>query len=492
MLGAGGMGEVYRARDSRLDRDVAVKVLATHITASEDGKQRFEREARALSALQHPHICSLYDVGHQDGIDFLVMEYLQGEPLNKRIERGPIPLNEALEIGISLADALDQAHQHGLIHRDLKPANVMLTPVGAKLLDFGLVKPQAQEVSITGETKLLTQAQNLTTEGMIVGTAAYMAPEQLEGKPADARTDIFAFGTVMFEMLTGQRAFGGDTQASLIASIMTAEAAAMSKLQPMVSPALERTINKCLAKSPEQRWQTVRDLRSELQWIIAQGNQTATLPVAVQRPSRWARIGLAAGALLVLLPAAAVALHYWREQPKIASEIRFDFPLPPKATLRPVDIPMVSPDGERIVFCAAVGDQPSRLWIRPLNSATVQQLPDTEGAALPFWSPDSQSVGFLADGKLRKVGMNGGRAQTICEIGQNSNFGAASWGRGDLIIFGKDGALFRVSAKGGTPAVVRERHGFIGQYWPQLLPDGKHFLYDQPEITKLRTRVKSL
>lgn len=275
-LGAGGMGEVYRARDTRLDRTVAIKVLPGHLSASAQGRQRFEREARALSSFSHPHICTLYDVGHENGVDFLVMEFLEGDSLAARLARGPLSTEDVLRYGVQIADALDKAHRQGVIHRDLKPGNIVLTKSGAKLLDFGLAKATANVVAAAiAETVSVGQsepAQPITGEGTIVGTFQYMAPEQVEGKPADARTDIFAFGAVLYEMATGRKAFSGKSQATIIAAILSAEPAPISSLQPMTPPALDRIVKTCLAKDPDDRFQTAHDLKLELQWIAEAGS----------------------------------------------------------------------------------------------------------------------------------------------------------------------------------------------------------------------------
>jgi serine/threonine protein kinase len=260
-LGAGGMGEVYRARDTRLERTVAVKVLPQHLSASAEVRQRFEREAKTISQLSHPHICALYDVGNQDGVEYLVMEYLEGETLAERLVKGPLPLEQTLRYGIEIADALDKAHRQEIVHRDLKPGNVMLTKSGVKLLDFGLAKAVAPVSPSSSLSILPTQAgANLTQEGTILGTFQYMAPEQLEGKEADARSDIFAFGSVLYEMAAGKKAFSGASQASLISAIMKEEPAPASTVQPMSPPALDRVVKICLAKDPERRWQSARDV----------------------------------------------------------------------------------------------------------------------------------------------------------------------------------------------------------------------------------------
>src|SRR5579859_1321886 len=265
-IGAGGMGEVYRARDTRLDRTVAIKVLPEHLSSNPQLRERFDREAKAISSLSHPHICPLYDVGHQDGVDFIVMEYLEGETLAHRLKKGPIAAEQALQYAIQITDALDTAHRHGVIHRDLKPGNVMVTKTGAKLLDFGLAKVRATDAA-TGMTALPTQTTPLTGEGTILGTLQYMAPEQLEGAEADARTDIFALGTVIDEMATGRRAFPGKSQASVISAIMTAEPPSISTTQTMASSPLDRVVRTCLAKEPEMRWQSAHDVKLELIWL---------------------------------------------------------------------------------------------------------------------------------------------------------------------------------------------------------------------------------
>ncbi|HXM78289.1 MAG TPA: serine/threonine-protein kinase, partial [Thermoanaerobaculia bacterium] len=266
-VGAGGMGEVYRARDTRLERTVAVKVLPDHLSRDEDVRQRFEREAKTISSLSHPHICALYDVGSQDGIEYLVMEFLEGETLTDRLANGPLPVEQALRYGIEMADALEKAHRQGIVHRDLKPGNVMLTKSGVKLLDFGLAKAVAPASANSSLTALPTVSPNLTQEGTILGTFQYMAPEQLEGREADARTDIFAFGAVLYEMATGRKAFEGKSQASLIGSILRDEPAPISVVQPMTPPALDRVVKTCLAKEPDDRFQTAHDAKLQLQWI---------------------------------------------------------------------------------------------------------------------------------------------------------------------------------------------------------------------------------
>jgi Tol biopolymer transport system component len=477
-IGAGGMGEVYRARDTRLNRDVAIKVLPAHVAGREDLQQRFEREARAIASLHHPHICSLYDIGLQDGAPYLVMELLEGEPLDKRIERGALPLEEALRIAIEIADALDQAHRKGVVHRDLKPANVMLTASGAKLLDFGLAKAVELQSNTAALSSLPTQTKTLTTEGTIIGTLAYMAPEQLEGKEIDARTDIFALGALLYEMLTAKQAFSGDSHASLITSIMSSDPAPVAAVQPMATPALERAIRKCLAKSPDQRWQSVRDLMSELQWIAEGGSQAPPSAAAIVRggfQGRTAWIAVGATAAL-LIPLAAIVVLHLRAQAPVQNVIRFEIAPPDKAVMRGLDIPTPSPDGQRIVFSAVGAEQKSRLWIRSLDSPDLQPVAGTEEAALPFWSPDGRQIGFIAGGKLKRVDATGGPPHTICEV---NNFGAATWNQDGVILFGRNRALVRVSAQGGEPKPVEggPKHD-LTQYWPQFLPDGMHFLYN--------------
>jgi eukaryotic-like serine/threonine-protein kinase len=477
-IGAGGMGEVYRARDTRLDRDVAIKILPAQVNGRDDLKQRFEREARVISSLNHPHICALHDVGEQDGISYLVMEFLRGEPLDKRIARGALPVAEALRIAIQIGDALDQAHKKGLIHRDLKPANVMLTPEGAKLLDFGIAKAMEPQHAATGLTSTATHTQSLTTEGAILGTLGYMAPEQLEGKDTDARTDVFAFGVVLYEMLTGKRAFPGGSQASVIGSIMSADPISSTELHSIATPALERTLKRCLAKSPDQRWHCVRDLVSELEWIGERGPQAglpATAGATVRGGNRlgWMAAGLAA---IVALALAVILFLHAREKQAGDRVVRFDFTLPEKTLMRGIDIPTPSPDGERIVFSAMNAEHRYALWIRPLSSPTLQQLPGTEDGILPFWSPDGRQIGFLAGGKLKRVGWTGGTPQTICDM--NNNFGGATWNANGTILFGRNNALVMVPAQGGEPKLIRALgKGELAQYWPQFLPDGKNFLY---------------
>jgi Tol biopolymer transport system component len=477
-IGAGGMGEVYRARDTRLNREVAIKVLPAHVAGREDLQQRFEREARAVSSLHHPHICSLYDIGLQDGAPYLVMELLEGEPLDKRIERGPLPLDEALRIAIQITDALDHAHRKGVVHRDLKPANVMLTASGAKLLDFGLAKAIERQSTTEALSSLPTQTKALTAEGAIIGTLAYMAPEQLEGKEVDARTDIFAVGALLYEMLTAKQAFSGGTQASLIASIMSSDPAPVAAAQPMATPALERAIRRCLAKSPDQRWQSVRDLMSELQWIAEGGSQAAPSAAAIVGPrsqgrAAWIAVGATAALIIALV---AVAILHLRERAPVQNVIRFEFARPDKAVMRWLDIPTPSPDGQRIVFSAVGTGQKSQLWIRSLDSPALQPVAGTEDAALPFWSPDGRQIGFIADGKLKRIDATGGPPHVICEL---KNFGAASWNQDGVILFGSGGTLVRVSAQGGEPKPVEGgSKRDLAQYWPQFLPDGKHFLYN--------------
>jgi serine/threonine protein kinase len=479
-LGTGGMGEVYRARDTRLERTVAVKVLPAHLSSSAESRQRFEREAKTISQLSHPHICALYDVGNQDGVEFLVMEYLEGETLSDRLLKGPLPFDQVLRFGIEIADALDKAHRQGIVHRDLKPGNVMITKSGVKLLDFGLAKAIAPK-SPQQLTSFPTQAA-LTQEGTILGTFQYMAPEQLEGKDADARTDIFAFGTVLYEMATGQKAFSGKTQASLIAAIIERVPPPISTISPMTPPAFERVVRTCLAKDPEDRWQTAHDVMLELKWIAEAGSQAGLpAPIVARRRSRERLAWIVAG----ILAASTVALAVLElTRPRSASPIVRSSVLPPDKTAfsfvgggaGPVAI---SPDGRQLAFVASESGTKKQLWVRSLDSLVARPLPATEGATYPFWSPDSRFVGFFADGKLKKIEVSGGPPLSICDA---PNARGGSWSREGTILFEPSfrDPLHRVSASGGKPVSVTKFDASRRETthrWPYFLPDGRHFLF---------------
>ena len=479
-IGAGGMGEVYKAKDTRLGRDVAVKVLPAHMASSPELRQRLEREAKTISALSHSHICTLHDIGHQDGTDYLVMELLDGETLADRLLKGPLPMEQALRIGIEIAGALDAAHKQGIVHRDLKPGNIMLTKSGVKLLDFGLAKLATGPVSgVSQATSLQTalqESQPLTTRGTILGTFQYMAPEQLEGGEAEPRSDIFAFGCVLYEMLTGQKAFTGKSQASLIGSIMNSDPAPISSIQPMIPASLDRIVKGCLAKEPDQRWSTAHDVMLQLQWIAEGGSMAGVpAPLVARRKSReklaW---GLLAAALLA---AAALAVGYVRRAPKPSPLMRFDIVPPPE--IATIDVPRISPDGRTLAFDATDMEGKARIWIRPLNALTAQPLPGTEGGVRPFWSPDSKFIGFMADGALKKVDVTGGPPTKVCDAPGGSD---GTWSPEGVILFDGTGSdpLHRVSAVGGTKAVAvgldaARKETSVG--WPEFLPDGKHFLY---------------
>ena len=484
------MGEVYRARDTRLDRSVAIKVLPMHVSADADLRQRFEREARTISSLQHPHICTLHDIGHQDGIDFLVMEYLEGETLADRLKRGPVPIEQAVKIAVEVCSALEKAHRQGIVHRDLKPGNIMLMKGGAKLMDFGLAKSVAiagtgsAESHLTPSTPtmnmsaLASAAGPLTQRGMIVGTFQYMAPETLQGQPADARSDIFSLGCVLYEMITGKRAFEGKSQLSVLAAILDKEPEPIRSAQPMTPPELERVIATCLEKDPDARWQSAGDVGKQLRWIAGTPVKKAETPAPNRTMLR--AVAIAACVLLVI---ALAGLGYIYLRRSSAPSLRASIPPPENANFDFVGDfagpPMLSPDGTRVLFSARREKEPVALWVRSLETGAVDKLAGTDEAYSPFWSADSRWVGFFShDGKLKKISAGGGPTTSLADA-PNARGGA--WNQDNVILYSPDyrGALWKIGANGGAATQVT----FIDQAkhtthrWPSFLPDGKHFLY---------------
>jgi len=490
LLGAGGMGEVYKASDTRLNRTVAIKVLPQHVSGDQEFRQRFEREARTVASLSHPHICSVFDVGRQDGTDYLVMEYLDGETLSTRLQRGPLPLDQALHISIEVAEALDVAHRLGIVHRDLKPGNIMLTKSGAKLLDFGLARSEPRTIS-TPLSQDSTRETTLTQEGRIFGTLQYMAPEQLEGGKADARTDLFAFGSVVYETVTGKKAFQAESHASVIAAILEHDPPPLSTLEPLATPTLNRVVQKCLAKDPDRRWQSARDLADELKWI-REGTPSAGLSTygarhLVKRERlAWTVMGLAVGALLTV-----ALLRSWPWAPLTAPPSR---PTRRETIILPaagrlalgnvlpgvVGHPTVafSPDGSHLVYVVENGRN-TRLFLRSMDEFEAAPIAGTEGAFQPFFSPDGQWIGFFTHGKLKKVSLRGGEPVIVCDA---TRVWGASWSTDGMIFFSPDEGsnLMRVSAEGGIPQVVAGRHrGFL---WPDVLPGGQAVIFTRRAI----------
>jgi len=514
-LGAGGMGEVYKGRDTRLERLVALKVLAPHLADHPEAHERFEREARAVANLKHPHICVLYDIGKDKDRDFLVLEYLEGETLAQRLAKGPLSLEQLLQYATEVSDALDKAHRAGVTHRDIKPGNIMLVPqsgsgprtsakssakTSTKLLDFGLAKLKQEVVPNLPRSEWPTGMGAPTVQGTILGMPHYMAPEQAEGKvdELDPRTDIFSFGATVYEMVTGKKAFDGQTPTSVIAKVLEVDPPPMSSLKPLTPPALNRVVRKCLRKAPEERWQNARDVNDELEWIKESGAQALVsegvgvraavpTPVAPRRRLRERLPWIAAVVFLIaFLAALPLVIGYFRIPRTPESPVRFTVPAPEGTTyfLGETSLPMpaISPDGRRLAFVSMSQEMGRRaLWIRSFDSLSAQMLPGTQNAVLPFWSPDSRYIGFFADGKLKKVEVTGGPPQVLCDAADVATTGVGgTWNRDGIILFNQGEGLSRVSAAGGEPTPVMKLDRNKGDYayaHPQFLPDGRHFLY---------------
>ncbi len=485
-LGAGGMGEVYRARDTRLERTVAIKVLPSHLSSSPDVRQRFEREAKTISQLSHPHICALYDVGNQDGVEYLVMEYLEGETLADRLAKGPLPLEQTLRYGIEVAGALEKAHRQGIVHRDLKPGNVMLTKSGVKLLDFGLAKVLQPDAPMGSLTSAPTAARDVTREGTILGTLSYMAPEQLEGKKADPRTDIFALGATLYEMATGRKAFSGQSQASLISSILTSEPQPITAVAPLTPPALDRVVKTCLAKDPDDRWQSAGDIATQLKWI-AEGS-AAAIPSRIAG-GRKSREGLAWVIAALAIIAAALAVIVPR-RPRAPEELTRFTILPPPGRIFFGEVAL-SPDAQRVLFMIQDDAGRNLIAVRSLDSLEMRRLPGTEDARGMFWSPDGREIAFFSEGKLKRMGAEGGPVQIVCESGAAFS---GDWGRQGTILFVKEfsAPVVAVPAGGGAPAPVTAldtAHGELTHAHPHFLPDGRHFVFVASNLDPEKTSV---
>ena len=479
-LGAGGMGEVYRARDTRLNRTVAIKILSAEIAADRDRRQRFRREAEAVAALSHPHICVLHDIGEDDGIDYLVMEYLAGETLATRRERGPLPIASVLDYAIDIADALDQAHRAGVIHRDLKPSNIMLTQSGTKLLDFGLAKLRPAAGVMGREQSSPTVTAPLTGEGTLLGTLPYMAPEQLEGKEADARTDVFALGAIIYEMTAGRRAFEGHSDATLIGAILRDEPPPMSALQPLTPRALERLVRTCLEKNPDDRWQSTGDLKRELRWIREE-QRASTSDAAVPAVRRLGRVrgALIAAAGAVIGIVAVLVVNSLRDPTDAGGLTRFTIDLedsPVAAASAP--LAQISPDGRRVAFIVRSRDADTRICLRSLGALEAQPVSGTEGALSLFWSPDGRHIAFATASALKKLPI-GRTVETLCNACRPARGG--TWSRSGSILFpSQDGGLLSIPEGGGEPQPVTsldKAQDEIAHIAPQFLPDGRRFLY---------------
>jgi len=495
-LGAGGMGEVYRARDTRLDRTVAIKVLNSAVVSSPELKQRFEREARIISRLNHPHICTLHDIGHQDGTDFLVMEYLGGETLAERLTKGALAVTDVLKIAIDILDGLEQAHRAGVVHRDLKPGNVMLTSTGAKLLDFGLAKPAmvgalasdaCAPVFPAAMTLSSPSPQSpLTTSGVLLGTMQYMAPEQFQGKDADARSDIFAFGSMLYEMATGKRPFTGKTQIKIVSAVLEDDPPPVAQLRSGLPPMLEHVIRTCLQKSPEDRYHSAHDIAVDLKWI----SQAPAQQLIERRTFSkfWIVAALFFGFLL-----GSVAVYRLSPKPQLQPVVLSILP-PEGITLNFSGLfgaPAISPDGSRIAVVGSDSTGTRSLSVRSLDRTAFTRLPGTEGASYPFWSPDGKQIGFFTSNALKIVDVGGSSVMDLCAVEQGRG---GTWNNNGDIVFGtRTAGLFTVPVSGGTPAVLtRLRPGEADHRFPTFLPDGEHLMYVVQSPPSARVQLISL
>ena len=474
-VGAGGMGEVYRARDSRLDRTIAIKVLNDRGLADPSAKERFEREARTISSLNHPNICHLYDVGEQNGLTYLIMEYLDGQTLADRLLKGALPLDQVLRIAVEICEALEIAHHGGLVHRDLKPGNIMLTPAGTKLMDFGLAKPMNSSTS--GLTQTLSSAHHpLTAEGCVVGTVYYMAPEQVEGHGVDGRSDVFSLGAILYEMVTGKRAFPGRTPLSVISAILEKHPTPVRSLKPATPATLDHLIAACLAKDREKRCQTAHDVGLALRWIVQDDSIAVgwSQPTRARKIVRWLPWALIAALSLSCL---ALGFAFLARSPRPTTLVRSSLLPPAGSSFLPYNF-AIAPDGDRLAFVAIGPDGKTTLWLRGLSSSNAQELTGTDGAIRPFWSPDSLHIGFFADGHLKAVDLVNSAVQTICD---SAGVFGGTWNQDGVIVFAPAiaGPIYRVAASGGIPEAVTKIPAGSGesQHWPLFLPDGKHFLY---------------
>lgn len=467
-LGAGGMGEVYRARDTRLGRDVALKVLPESFARDTDRLHRFEQETRAVAALNHPNILAIYDVGQHNGTPFLVSELLEGESLREMLEQGALPQRKAIDYGVQIAQGLAAAHDKGIVHRDLKPENLFINKDGhAKILDFGLAKQTSKTVPEI-DSKTLTSAH--TAAGVVLGTASYMAPEQVRGEGADARTDIFAFGAVLYEMLSGQRAFRRDTPAETMTAVLREDAPELTDPGRLISPALDKIVHRCLEKNPDQRFQSAKDLSFALSALSGTDASGAARAAKIPQRVPWLR-WLPVALSLIIVAAGFLLLR----RPPEAAQQQFAIPVP--GEIRHLAL---SPDGVMLGFVSL--DQNSGqpvLYVQPVGSGTATALPGTEGASYPFWSPDHAYVAFFANGKLQKIALAGGTSQVLAKV---TSARGGSWSKKNVIVYAPmaSGILWKINADGSGAAPLTANISGPGEQshrWPVFLPDGEHFLF---------------